>query len=118
MSSFPMNLPKISRPSQFEAQLPDDLSFQQTPSVDPSEVMGVDERANRVPSHRHNGSDAAQINLSDLIGLIEVVSAAPTLVPRNLFEQIKLYSNGGTRRLYVYVTDSAGTGAWRYTALS
>jgi hypothetical protein len=95
----------------------DDTSFQPQNSSDP-QLVNKDERSIRDTSHRHNGADAPKLNMLDMVGLIEVVSAAPTLVPGNMFDQIKIYSNGGTRRLYVYVTDSAGSGAWRYTALT
>lgn len=113
-----MNPRKISPPKQFEVPDPNNLSYQQSPSPDPSQTGSPDERQNRSAVHRHNGLDAPPIDLMDLVGLIEVVSAAPTLVPKNFFDQVKIYSNGGTRRLYVYVTDSAGSGAWRYTALT
>jgi hypothetical protein len=77
-----------------------------------------DVRANDVRSHDHSGRGSVPVSILNLIGLIEVVSAVPTVVPKRFFEQVKIYSSGGTRRLYVYVTDSAGSGAWRYTALT
>jgi len=39
--------------------------------------------------------------------------AAPTLIPKNLIEQIQFYENGTTRRLYIYVNKT-----WRYVALT
>lgn len=77
-----------------------------------------DSRSPSTIDHSHNGTDAPPINLLHLIGMLEVVSAVPSGVPRSFWEATKLYSNGGTRRLYLYVTDSAGSGAWRYTALT
>jgi hypothetical protein len=41
------------------------------------------------------------------------VSVAPTYTPKNFYEQIVLYVNGATIRLYVYVN-----GTWRYSALT
>lgn len=77
-----------------------------------------DDRTPDLINHRHNGTDAPAVGIFDLIGLLEVVSAVPTGVPKTFWDATKLYSNGGTRRLYFYVTDSAGSGAWRYTALT
>jgi len=77
-----------------------------------------DSRSPTVIDHEHNGTDAPPINLFDLIGLIEVVSSAPTGVPKTFWDATKIYSNGGTRRLYLYVTDSVSSGAWRYVALT
>lgn len=77
-----------------------------------------DERSFSLARHAHTGNDGVQINILDLVGLIETVSAAPTIVPKTFWESIKFYSSGGTRRLYVYVNDSAGTGAWRFVALT
>ena len=95
----------------------DDNSFQPQTNSDP-QLVNKDERSIRDTFHRRNGHDAPRVNLLDLVGLLEVVSSAPTGVPKNLFDQVKLYSNKNTRRLYVYVTDSTGTGAWRYVALT
>lgn len=85
--------------------------------VDPQNIS-EEERRIRIEAHEHNGLDAPKVNVKNLEGLFSVVDAVPSEVPRNAYEQIKIYSNGGTRRLYVYVTDSAGSGAWRYTALT
>lgn len=85
--------------------------------VDPQNISD-EERRIRVESHEHNGLDAPKVSVKNLEGVLSVVDAVPAEVPRNMFEQIKIYSNGGTRRLYVYVTDSAGSGAWRYTVLT
>ena len=85
--------------------------------VDPQNIS-EEERRIRVESHEHNGLDAPKVNVKNLEGLLTVVDAVPTETPRNAYEQVKIYSNGGTRRLYVYVIDSAGSGAWRYTALT
>jgi len=53
-----------------------------------------------------------RVNLNtDIIGLFEVVSAAPTGVPKDLFDQVKIYHNGTTYRLYWY--DNVNH-EWRY----
>lgn len=43
------------------------------------------------------------VNLdTQVFGLFEVVSAVPTGTPKMLFDQIKIYTNGSTYRLYWY----------------
>lgn len=60
--------------------------------------------------------EATRINLNtDIIGLFETVSAVPIGVPTGPWQQIKVYSNGGTFRLYVY--DATGH-AWHFVALT
>jgi len=55
------------------------------------------------------------INLNtDIIGLFETVSVAPTAVPANAYQQVKIYSNAGTFRIYFYVMGSG----WHYAALT
>lgn len=101
----------------YEAATPDDRAFEPQSNIDPQGIAR-DEREIRTESHRHDGLDAPPVSFMDLAGLIEVVSAVPTKVPKNLFDQVKIYSNAGTRRIYFYVTDSPGSGAWRYAALT
>jgi hypothetical protein len=48
---------------------------------------------------------------TDLFGMFEVVSAVPAGVPRMLYDQVKIYTNGTTYRLYWY--DTVGH-AWHY----
>lgn len=43
----------------------------------------------------------------------QTISTAPTFTPRSFAEQIQIYKNGTTYRLYVYVDDT-----WRYTTLT
>lgn len=95
-----------------------DLGFE--PDVEPVDTRETGERDKRsnIMDHTHNGKDGVRIELNTLMGFFETVSAAPTLTPRTFWDSVKLYSNGGTRRLYVYLTDSAGSGAWRYVALT
>lgn len=64
-----------------------------------------------IREHRHNGLDATQVNLKDILGALEVVSTAPVGKPTSIAGQIKLYTNGSTYRLYWYDTTA---GAWRY----
>lgn len=65
-----------------------------------------------IRTHVHDGSVAQRINLNtDILGLFETVSAAPSGTPRDLYDQVKIYVNGATYRLYWY--DSVGH-AWHY----
>ena len=65
----------------------------------------------QIQTHKH-GQNATRINLNtDIIGLFETVSAAPTIIPTSPYEQIKIYVNGATLRLYWY--DSVAH-AWHY----
>lgn len=61
--------------------------------------------------HYHNGVVGRQLYLKDMFGLFETVSSVPTTTPKTTYDQIKIYSNGVTYRLYWY--DSVA-GAWRY----
>lgn len=69
-----------------------------------------------IHNHHHNGSEASGIQLNtDVRGLLETVSAVPTGVPQNLFDQVKIYVNGTTYRLYVY---DANAQTWHYASLT
>lgn len=69
----------------------------------------------QISEHLHKGIDSRRINLFDLFGMFEVVSAVPTQVPQTIYDQIKIYTNGTTYRLYIYdVTNNA----WRYATLT
>ena len=57
-----------------------------------------------------------RINLAtDILGLFQTVTAAPTQVPNSPYEQVQIYNNSGT--LYLYIYDNVG-GAWHYTSLT
>lgn len=65
-----------------------------------------------ISSHQHNGNSATRINFNtDIIGLFETVSVAPTIRPNSPYEQVKVYVNGATLRLYWYDTIA---GVWHY----
>lgn len=67
-------------------------------------------------THHHDGVDSQQIRLAtDVLGMFQVVSAAPTTSPHSIFDQVKIYVNGATYRLYLY--DYNGQ-AWHYVALT
>ena len=49
--------------------------------------------------------------LQKITGLFRTVTAIPTKVPRSVYEQIQLYVNGNSIRLYFYDTQN---NTWRY----
>lgn len=55
-----------------------------------------------IKDHRHNGIGDQRINLTDIVGMFPTVSVAPTHIPRNLYEQLVIYINGATYKLYLY----------------
>lgn len=64
--------------------------------------LGKRGRLSGVPLHGHNGKDLEKIPLRDIGGLFEVVTVAPAGVPKNCWEQIKIFDNAGTPELHVY----------------
>lgn len=65
--------------------------------------------------HIHDGANSRRIQVQFLLGSIPRVSAAPTYSPKTFLDHFRLYSNGGTYRLYIY---DAPSQAWRYAALT
>jgi len=51
----------------------------------------------------------------DIFGMFQTVTTAPTATPKNFFNQIQIYSSGGTFRIYIYDTVS---NAWKYATLT
>lgn len=60
-------------------------------------------------------SQGTTTRLEDVYGSIPTVSSAPTIVPKKIGEQFRVYSNGTTYRLYWY---DFTNNAWRYTELA
>ncbi len=54
-------------------------------------------------------------NIQDVLGRFRTVSTAPSKAPKNWYEQIQIYINGATYRLYIY--DTVGN-VWHYVALT
>lgn len=65
--------------------------------------------------HNHDGTNSEPIDFKNLRGLLQVVSAVPTSKPTSIYQQILIYVNGATLRLYVY---DALNDAWRYATLT
>lgn len=49
--------------------------------------------------------------IDDLLGMFQTVSTAPTATPKRIINQIQIYTNGGTLRLYWYDTTN---NTWHY----
>lgn len=59
---------------------------------------------------------ATRINLNtDIIGLFETVTVAPTLIPTSPYEQVKLAVISGTYYIYAYNTSSK---TWKRVAIT
>ena len=72
-----------------------------------------------VPFHQHNGVDGTpQLSIKNIKGYvqtrIQTISAAPTGVPANN-DQIQLYINGATYRIYIYDFINS---VWHYITLT
>lgn len=65
----------------------------------------------KIGSTAPRATDGPQTNIKNILGFYEIVSAAPTAVPKNIYQQIKLYVNGATFRIYFY---DYKAGAWRF----
>lgn len=89
------------------------FGFGGEPSRDMQELRDYIDR--KIADHFHNGSESQLVDLEDLDGLFETVTAAPTGVPSNVYDQIKIYRSGATYRLYIYDTNS---NSWRYAGLT
>lgn len=52
---------------------------------------------------------------TDISGLFQTVSVPPTTIPQSPYDQVQIYSNGSTYRLYIY--DGVNR-AWHYATLT
>ncbi len=59
----------------------------------------------------HDDSVNAQLRADNVFGMFKTVSSVPTGVPKNWFDQIQIYVNGLTLRLYWYDVTNA---TWHY----
>lgn len=55
------------------------------------------------------------VDLKNIQSLFEVVDAVPTHTPHAVYDQVKIYVSGGTKRLYIY---DYKTPAWLYAGLT
>lgn len=78
-----------------------------TPQVNETNYQDIVQRITALENKR--------TNLFDLFGLFQTVSATPTGIPRSVYDQVKIYVNSTTYRLYIY--DFTGN-VWHYTTLT
>jgi len=71
----------------------------------------IEELERNMKEHERIGVNDYRVNFSDIFGKLEIVSTVPIGSPNNISEQIKIYTNGVTYRLYWYDTTA---GFWRY----
>lgn len=71
----------------------------------------IEDLKRQLRDHVHNGADAKELSINNLVDLIPTVSTAPSHTPRRFADQFRIYSNGVTYRLYWY---DAVNAAWRY----
>lgn len=68
--------------------------------------------ADDIRTHSHDGLASVAIDwTTDINGLLETVSAVPAGIPKSPYDQVKIYVNGATLRLYWY--DSVAH-VWHY----
>lgn len=76
-------------------------------------IIDLEKRINDLESmmgfHNHGGTRDQRIQFDDLQGTLEIVSAVPTYTPKDIQQQIVIYKNSTTYRLYWH--DGV---AWRY----
>jgi hypothetical protein len=77
-------------------------------------VMEVVKTA-RIQPHEHDDITTDRVDFKNLKGIIPTVDAEPTYIPRRSGEQIVLYVNGTTYRLYIYDIVNK---AWHYSTLT
>jgi len=68
----------------------------------------------KIPRHKHIGTDADRISLKDVDSFIELVTSVPTHIPKNMYEQVKLYVSGSNTSLFIYDRTNK---TWRFTNL-
>ena len=65
-------------------------------------------------THHHEGI-TQRVNIFDIFGLFQTISFVPTVKPNNIFDQVKIYVNSTTYRLYIY---DFVNNVWHYVTLT
>jgi hypothetical protein len=69
-----------------------------------------------IEQHIHEGTQTPKIDFINITGQIRTVSAIPNNKPnKSLFEQIRIYKSGATKRLYIY---DFVNNEWDYSSLT
>lgn len=114
--SSPQTTTPKNNPDYFGAGSPQSQTGVQQGSMQ-DQINDLYDQMNRlIAGHIHNGSQSTLVSLdTDVAGLFEVVSLIPVtsspvggtsylLIPTRVYDQIKIYTNGTTYRLYWYDT--------------
>lgn len=110
--SSPQTTPPKNSPDYFGAGTPQSQTGVQQGSYQDQINDLTDLVMQLVASHLHNGSWGTRINLeTDIAGFFQVVSTVPAATPQSLYDQVKIYTNGTTYRLYWYDTTAH---TWHY----
>lgn len=106
---------------------PEDVKDMQDPFAYPedSALQGMNRQArgtgegirdtSDVRKHTHNGSDSLPIDLANIVSMFPTLDTAPTFTPTRLVDQVRIYKNGATKRLYIY---DAENGEWDFVGLT
>lgn len=62
-----------------------------------------------------NFTNDIYMTIKNLQDFIEVVNTVPSYTPKNFYDQIKIYVNAGTYRLYVY---NYKNNVWNYVIMT
>jgi hypothetical protein len=103
--------PKIEQPDFPHPQL---QSYQPIAGQVYSSAPDLNSLSNQIQDalNKINNLMEKRINFNtDIIGLFETVSAVPTGIPASPYQQIKIYVNGATLRLYWY---DGNANVWHY----
>lgn len=76
----------------------------------PKKILTPQEKLNQNPQR----SPINDTHIENITGGFEVVGAVPDGIPKKFWDSVKIYINGGTKRIYFYVKDVG----WLYTALT
>lgn len=77
----------------------------------PNLLQRIEAIERKLVEQKHNGVDGLEVSVRDLVDMFEVVSAAPSSAPKRVGDQVKIYTNGATFRLYWYDQSAA---VWHY----
>jgi len=81
-----------------------DLTKKENKQLKPIDIGFKKVDDNKVPEHRHTGSDVGRISPRDLrTAFFKVVDTPPTEVPSNFLDQIQIYAG----LLYIWDNDNS-----------
>lgn len=88
--------------SKHDYNLGSQTDQQQAGAYEPDVQAQIDELYRLIQTHLHDGGGATKVDIGNIDRLFEVVSVVPSGDPKSIYDQVKIYTNGGTYRLYWY----------------